>query len=238
MRGVFLTGTDTDCGKTEIGLGLMEVLQQRGLSVLGMKPVASGCDRTPAGLRNQDALHLQAQGSLETDYELVNPYCFEPPIAPHIAAGQAGATIELGLICDRARKLAARVDFLVVEGVGGWRVPLGPALSVSDLPLGMGLPVVLVVGLKLGCINHSLLTAESVIASGNRLAGWIANQIEPDMKARDENLATLAALVEAPCLGVVPWLTSPGPKRVADWLRLNELSELAMDTDPPSAQVP
>ncbi len=126
MRGVFITGTDTDCGKTEIGLGLMAALQRQGLSVLGMKPVASGCDRTPAGLRNLDALRLQAQGSTEVDYPLVNPYCFEPPIAPHIAAGQSGVNIELAVIRDRARQLAARADFLVVEGVGGWRVPLGP----------------------------------------------------------------------------------------------------------------
>lgn len=225
MRGVFVTGTDTDCGKTEIGLGLMLALQRQGLSVLGMKPVASGCDRTPLGLRNPDALRLQAQGSTEVDYPLANPYCFEPPIAPHIAAGQAGVNIELGVIRDRARKLAARADFLVVEGVGGWRVPLGPKLSVSNLPLELDMPVVLVVGLKLGCINHALLTAESVRASGSRLVGWIANLISPDMLARDENLATLGALLGAPCLGVVPWMTPPEPERVAGLLTLDGLIE-------------
>jgi len=236
VKGVFLTGTDTDCGKTEVSLGLMEALQRRGLRVLGMKPIASGCDRTAAGLRNEDALRLQAQGSVEVDYDLVNPYCFEPPIAPHIAAGQAGMEIELAVIRDRAHRLAEKADFLVVEGVGGWKVPLGPALSVSDLPLGLGLPVVLVVGLKLGCINHSLLTAESVRATGNRLAGWIANQIEPDMRARDENLATLAALLGVPCLGVIPWLTSPDPRRVADALRLNGLLKPDASTDSGSAR--
>jgi dethiobiotin synthetase len=223
MKGVFVTGTDTDCGKTEVGLGVMVALKRRGLRVLGMKPIASGCERTADGLRNEDALRLQAEGSLEVDYDLVNPYCFEPPIAPHIAAGRAGLEIELEVIRDRAHKLAAQADFLVVEGVGGWRVPLGPALSVSDLPLSLGLPVVLVVGLKLGCINHSLLTAESVRATGNRLIGWIANQMEPNMRARDENLATLAALLGVPCLGVVPWQTSPDPRRVADILTLNGL---------------
>jgi dethiobiotin synthetase len=225
MRGVFITGTDTDCGKTEIGLGLMAALQRQGLSVLGMKPVASGCDRTPLGLRNPDAVLLQARGSAEVDYPLVNPYCFEPPIAPHIAAGQSGVNIELAVIRDRARELAARADFLVVEGVGGWRVPLGPALSVSDLPLELGLPVVLVVGLKLGCINHALLTAESVRASGNRLVGWIANQMAPDMLVRDENLATLGALLGAPCLGVIPWMTPPEPERLAGLLTLDGLIE-------------
>jgi dethiobiotin synthetase len=236
MKGVFLTGTDTDCGKTEVSLGLMQALQRLGLRVLGMKPIASGCERTAAGLRNEDALRLQAEGSLEVDYDLVNPYCFEPPIAPHIAAGQAGLEIELEVIRDRVNKLAAQADFLVVEGVGGWRVPLGPALSVSDLPRSLGLPVVLVVGLKLGCINHSLLTAESVRATGNRLVGWIADQLEPDMRARDENLATLAALLGVPCLGVIPWLASPDPRRVADILTLNGL--VKPDTNGDSGSAP
>lgn len=238
MRGVFITGTDTDCGKTEIGLGLMAALQRQGLSVLGMKPVASGCDRTPFGLRNPDALRLQARGSTEVDYPLVNPYCFEPPIAPHIAAGQSGVSIELAVIRDRARELAVRADFLVVEGVGGWRVPLGPKLSVSDLPLELGLPVMLVVGLKLGCINHALLTAESVRASGSRLLGWIANQIAPDMLVRDENLATLGALLGVPCLGVVPWMTSPEPERVAGLLTLDGLIEPDSNVDSGMAQTP
>jgi dethiobiotin synthetase len=238
MKGVFLTGTDTDCGKTEISLGLMHALQRRGLRVLGMKPVASGCERTAAGLRNEDALRLQAQGSLEVDYDLVNPYAFERPIAPHIAAGQTGVEIELARIRDCARRLAARAGFLVVEGVGGWRVPLSPSLSVSDLPRDLGLPVVLVIGLKLGCISHSLLTAESIRATGNRFAGWIANQVEPDMQAREENLATLAALLDAPCLGVLPWLTSPSPERVADLLTLDGHLEPDPDVDSGSARVP
>jgi len=225
MKGVFVTGTDTDCGKTAICLGLMVSLQRQGLNVLGMKPVASGCERVAAGLRNEDALRLQAQGSSYVDYDLVCPYSFEPPIAPHIAAGRAGVEIELAVIRNRAHRLAARADFLVVEGVGGWRVPLGPALSVRDLPLDLGLPVILVVGLKLGCINHSLLTAESILASGNRLAGWVANQIEPDMMAREDNLATLAALLGVPCLGVVPWLASPDSNQVADRLTLAPLPE-------------
>jgi dethiobiotin synthetase len=153
----------------------------------------------------------------------VNPYCFERPIAPHIAAGHCGVAIEREVIRKRAQKLAADAHFLIVEGVGGWRVPLGPSLSVSDLPLDLDLPVLLVVGLKLGCINHALLTAESVRATGNRLLGWVANQIEPDVLAREENLATLAALLGVPCLGVVPRLTPMEPARVADALSLDGL---------------
>lgn len=223
MKGVFITATDTDCGKTEISLGLMEALQRRGLAVLGMKPVASGCHRTPHGLRNDDALRLQSQGSLALPYEAVNPYAFEPPIAPHIAAGSSGVEIDLEDICTGARRLAAQSDFLVMEGVGGWRVPLGAALSMSDVPKALGLPVVLVIGLRLGCINHGLLTVESIRAGGIRLAGWIANQVDPDMDAYQENLATLGALIDEPCLGIVPWLASPEPGRVADHLEVDEL---------------
>jgi dethiobiotin synthetase len=223
VKGVFVTGTDTDCGKTEISLAVMTALQARGLWVLGMKPVASGCDRTPRGPRSEDARRLRAQGSIEADYDLVNPYAFEPPIAPHIAAGQIGSEVELALIRNAAMALSAQCDFLVIEGVGGWRVPLGPALFVSDLPLALGLPVLMVCGLKLGCINHTLLTADSIRATGNHLIGWVANQVDPDMQARQENLATLAALIDAPCLGVIPWLTSPDPRRIAEQLSVDVL---------------
>jgi dethiobiotin synthetase len=223
MSGIFVTGTDTSCGKTEVSLGVMLALQRRGLQVLGMKPVASGCDGTTSGLRNEDARRLLAQGSTRVAYELVNPYALAPPIAPHIAAGQAGVTIELERICAAYQQLAAQGDWVVVEGVGGWRVPLGPSLSVSDLPPALGLPVVLVVGLRLGCLNHALLTAESIRARGSRLAGWVANQIDPQMLVRQENLATLAALIDAPCLGLVPSLMPLDPRRVADCLSIEPL---------------
>lgn len=227
MNGVFVTGTDTDIGKTEISLGLIEAIKQRGLSVIGMKPVASGCERRADGLRNDDAQRLAARSSRRLPYELVNPYAFEPPVAPHIAAGQAGVEIELPVILDAAARLAAEADFLLVEGVGGWLVPLGPSLSVSDLPPALGLPVVLVVGLKLGCINHGLLTAESIRTRGSRLAGWVANQVDPKMLVRDENLATLGALIDAPCLGLVPWMLSPDPRRVAERLNVDPLLSAA-----------
>jgi len=225
MNGVFITGTDTDCGKTEIALALMAALRARGLNVLGMKPVASGCERTPDGLRNEDARRLQAFGSRDLPYDMINPYAFEPPIAPHIAAGQAGVEIELDAIKAATEHLGARSEFLVVEGVGGWRVPLGPSLSVSDLPPSLGLPVILVCGIRLGCINHSLLTLESIKACGSRPKGWVANQIDPDMLALDENLATLAALLAAPCLGVVPWMASPDPFQVTKHLDVTPLLE-------------
>jgi dethiobiotin synthetase len=223
LKGVFVTGTDTGCGKTEISLAVMIALQAQGLWVLGMKPVASGCDRTSCGPRSEDARRLHALGSVEADYELVNPYAFEPPIAPHIAAGQTGSEIELAVVRNAAMALSAQCDFLVIEGVGGWRVPLGPALFVSDLPLALGLPVLMVCGLKLGCINHTLLTADSIRATGNHLIGWVANQVDPNMRVRQENLATLAALIDAPCLGVIPWLTTPDPRRIAEQLAVDLL---------------
>ena len=219
MSGVFITGTDTNCGKTEIALGLMAAWQAQGHRVLGMKPVATGCDPSPAGLRNGDALRLQAQGSTAAPYDLINPYAFAPPIAPHLAAGQAGIEIASGPIRDAHRALAAAAERVVVEGVGGWRVPLGTRLSVSDLPRLLDLPVVLVVGLKLGCLNHALLTAESIRAQGATLAGWVGNGSDPRMQSADENIATLAALLAAPCLGVVPWLARPAPDTLAGLLR-------------------
>jgi dethiobiotin synthetase len=218
MKGLFVTGTDTDCGKTECCLGLMAAWQSRGLKVLGMKPVASGCRDDPAGPRSEDALRLQAQGSAEAPYGLVNPYAFVPPIAPHIAAGRSGTEIELAVVERAYRILASECDLVVIEGVGGWRVPLGPRDFVGDIPKRLDLPVLLVVGLKLGCLSHALLSAESIRAQGCRLAGWIANAVDPAMEAQDENLATLAALMSSPCIGVVPRLAILEPSEVAKYL--------------------
>lgn len=223
MSGLFVTGTDTDAGKTLVSLGLMAALQAKGQRVLGMKPVASGSLVGPEGPRNADASALLAQGSRPVPYELVNPYALVPPIAPHIAAGEAGIDIEIETLIGAYRTLAGQADWVLVEGVGGWRVPLGATLWVSDLPLALDLPVVLVVGLKLGCINHSLLSVESILASGARLTGWVANSVDPAMLAREQNLATLAALIEAPCLGVVPHLADPRPGQVAAYLKVERL---------------
>ncbi|MBP6582747.1 MAG: dethiobiotin synthase [Chromatiaceae bacterium] len=227
MKGLFVTGTDTACGKTEVSLGLVQVLRQRGLKVQGMKPVASGCEAGPRGLRNADAQRLRAQSSRLVPYAWVNPYAFSPPIAPHIAAREAGVEISLDLIRERADTLAAQADCLIVEGVGGWRVPLGPDLAVSDLPRALGLPVILVVGLRLGGINHALLTAESILARGCHLVGWVANQIDPGLARREENLAALSSLIRAPCIGFIPWLvasTAEGlPEALASHLAIDKV---------------
>jgi len=220
MAGYFITGTDTGCGKTEISLGLMQLLQAQGQTVLGMKPIASGAEQTPNGLRNEDALKLQAQGSLDLPYSAINTFAYEPPIAPHLAAAQAGETIDLNLIAAHYTALSAQADSVIVEGVGGWRVPLNDTQAVSDLAVMLGLPVVLVVGLKLGCINHAVLSVESILSSGANLVGWVGNVVERDMLVLEENVGTLKGMIAAPCLGVVPYCDKPSAEGIAAYLNL------------------
>lgn len=217
-QGLFITGTDTGCGKTEITLGLMQRLQQTGQVVLGMKPIASGAIATPHGLRNEDALRIQRQGSLKIPYEQVNPFAYAPAIAPHLAAAAVGRPILIERILAIYDQLTELADRVIVEGVGGWRVPLGPRLSLPDLVRALDLPVILVVGLKLGCLNHVLLTQESIRHAGLELRGWIANHVDPDMQAQEANVRTLRDWLDAPCLGEVPYLAQPGPKQISEYL--------------------
>lgn len=220
MKGYFITGTDTDSGKTVVAAGLAHALRRAGQRMAVMKPVASGCEQTPSGLRNADALALIAAAEAGQPYERINPYSFAPPIAPHIAAAQAGVDIDAGLIRDTAQGLAADADVLLVEGAGGWRVPLGDELDMAGLARRLGLPVILVVGMRLGCINHALLTVEAIAHDGCRLAGWVANTVDPDMAEWQANLQTLQQRITAPCLGVIPWLQAPSADAVAARLTL------------------
>jgi dethiobiotin synthetase len=219
-KGFFITGTDTEVGKTLCTVGLMAKLQQQGHSVVGMKPVASGCTETPDGLRNDDALMIQRQASRMVDYEVINPYCFLPAIAPHIAAAQGGRRIKLGKIVERFIQLKAQADYVVVEGVGGWQVPLNDDETVADLVLALKLPVILVVGLRLGCINHALLTAESVRASGCQLIGWIANTLCDEMPGQALNIQAIETRIAAPLLGVVPHLGTLQAEVIAEHLHM------------------
>lgn len=222
MNGWFVTGTDTDCGKTVVSAGLVQALRNAGKRVAVMKPVASGCERTSGGLRNADAQTLIAASGEPLDYDTVNPYAFEPAIAPHIAAAQVSATVDPSVIRTRARQLLSGRDALVVEGAGGWRVPLGDDLDMAGLARELALPVVLVVGMRLGCLNHALLSAEAIVRDGCQLVGWVANQVDPAMAEFAANLATLKARLPAPCLGVAPHLADPQPARIAPYLRLPE----------------
>jgi len=203
MKRWFITGTDTEVGKTVVASALIRHLVAAGYLVAGMKPVASGCEMTAAGLRNQDALSLIAASNVNLAYEMVNPFAFEPAIAPHIAAQRAGRPIDLDMISVLAGAIEA--DCLVIEGVGGWMVPLGNDRLLADLARVTSDEVIIVVGMRLGCINHALLTAAQVKRDGLPLKGWIANHVDPDMQAQAENLATLEALMPCPLLGVVHW---------------------------------
>jgi len=217
-RGLFVTGTDTGIGKTFVGVGLLHGLRRLGLRAAGMKPVASGSEADAAGnLKNADARALQAASFGDWDYETINPYALSDPIAPHIAAQREGREIEAEPLLAAYRRLAAASDLVVVEGVGGWRVPFSATLQVRDLVTALDLSVLLVVGLRLGCINHALLTAESLIADGVRLSGWVANHAEADYDTVPETLETLAERISLPLLGEVPaGATTADPC----WLRL------------------
>jgi dethiobiotin synthetase len=203
--GFFVTGTDTGIGKTVASCTLLHALRARGLRAVGMKPLASGSEATPDGLRNEDALALQAASAPRPDYDDVNPYALPLPLAPELAARDAGVAVTLAPLLAAHARLAARADVVVVEGVGGWMAPLSAMLMQADLARALDLPVVLVVGLRLGCLNHALLGARAIAADGCRLVGWIANAIDPAMDAVDDNIAMLGARLPAPCWGRLPF---------------------------------
>lgn len=220
----FIAGTDTDAGKTTVACGLLHAARRAGLSTAAAKPVASGCAATPAGLRNGDALALLGECSLALDYAEVNPFAFAPAIAPHLAAREVGVELNVAALLAPVRQVLARgADFTLVEGAGGWRVPLAGRENLSDLAVALGLPVILVVGVRLGCINHAVLTAEAIARDGLELAGWVANVIDPHTSRLDENLATLAERLPAPCLGRIPRLPEASPAAVAAHLQLGAL---------------
>ena len=203
---IFITGTDTGVGKTHIACGLLRAARARDIDACGYKPVASGCRRTGKGLRNADALALQDAAGTREPYAAINPYAFAPAIAPHLAAATAGVRIERRAL-DRAHgELARRHELLVIEGAGGWLVPLGRRWTFADWVVEHEWPVVLVVGMRLGCVNHALLSAES-IQRRSRLLGWIASELPPRQPALDQNLDDLTRRMPAPLLGRV------GPRR-------------------------
>ena len=220
----FITGTDTDVGKTTVAAGLLFAAREAGLTTAAGKPVASDCETTSKGLRNADALALMAECSIPLTYNEVNPVAFEPAIAPHIAAREVGVTLTVNsLLVPMQAILDKQAQFTLIEGAGGWRVPLSGQDSLSDLAQALNLPVILVVGVRLGCISHALLTAEAIARDGLQLAGWVANIIDPKTSRLEENLATLAERLPAPCLGRVPRLKSASAKAVAEHLQLDLL---------------
>ncbi len=214
MSGYFIAGTDTGVGKTMIATALISHLVAAGQRVVAMKPVSAGCVRTEAGCLNDDVVQLREAANVAVSLDLVNPYAFEPAIAPHIAAQQMGVEIDLARIEQAYRNIAAQADWVIVEGVGGFLVPLNATQTAGDLVQRLALPVILVVGMRLGCLNHALLTVEAMQRRDIFVAGWIANRIDPDMMAFEENLASLQARISAPLWGVVPTLQ---PKQASHW---------------------
>ena len=220
---IFVTGTDTEVGKTWSSLALMQDFKQAGFNVAGMKPIAAGCDVTPEGLRNDDACRLQTLSDFPIDYDEINPYAFKAPVSPHAAAKQDGLKVDLEHIEKCFNNISSRADIVVVEGAGGWRVPLADNIQTVDLVRKLGLPVVLTVGLRLGCINHALLTAQTILADGLELKGWIANQVDKDYAAKSATMDYLKANMACPLIGSIPYLERFDPNQVTGNLNVKLL---------------
>lgn len=203
-QGFFITGTDTNVGKTWVTVTLMRYFQARGKTVVGMKPVASGCEFIDGKLRNEDALLLQENASVEVDYDLVNPFAYYTPVSPHLAGEQN--PVDLNKVVAVFEILKQKAEIVLVEGVGGWLVPLNHhGDDVQTMATSLNLPVIMVVAMRLGCLNHARLTYQAIIDSGLNCTGWLATCVDPQMQKLDDNLATLKHLINAPLLGVVPY---------------------------------
>ena len=220
MPGIFITGTDTGVGKTLVAAALLEGLKARGVRAVGMKPVAAGCTQVDGRWLNEDVALLQAASALSAPLEWINPYLLQAPMAPQIAAERGGRRIELAPIVAAYRGLERLAELVVVEGVGGFRVPLNAREDTADLAAALGLPVILVVGMRLGCLNHALLTAEAIVARGLNLMAWVANQIDPAMPGFAENRQALSDRLKIPCLGTVLWMPNSGAQAFAKDLDL------------------
>lgn len=222
----FVAGTDTDAGKTLVTAAILHKASLKGKATLGLKPVSAGCEQTEDGLRNADALALMEHSSVKLSYDEINPFAFEPPIAPHIAAKKDNKTLSSDRIVAMCRgAMMNRYDLLLIEGAGGWRVPLSHRETLAEVPKALQMDVILVVGMKLGCISHALLTVESVYRDQLKIAGWVANRMDPEMACYDENLDTLKAMIPAPCLGEIPWLEDPGVENAAKFVEIDVLVE-------------
>ena len=224
MNRIFVTGTDTEIGKTVVAAGLVARAAQEGLKTAGLKPVAAGCERVDGQLMNEDALQLMNASNVELPYATVNPIALEPAIAPHIAANQLNLSINSRILkVHYERNLPSDLDLAVFEGAGGWFVPLNDFETFQDFAVNMNLGVVLVVGMRLGCINHALLSEQAIKVSGLDFIGWIANFPSPEMDVATENLETLMERIESPLLGVVPYLENPSADEVAKHLNIQAI---------------
>jgi dethiobiotin synthetase len=219
----FITGTDTGVGKTLVSCALLHAFAAQGKRVVGFKPVAAGCDEND---RSEDAENLRAASNVMATYGQINPYCFVPPVAPHIAARRSGVRIDLNRILTSFRELASQADVVIVEGAGGFLIPLNEKQDGADLARELALPVILVVGMRLGCLNHALLTQRVIDECGLICAGWIANTLDGEMPALNENIETLQQRIAAPLLGVIPYQNRVDAKSVAGILNISLLRQV------------
>ncbi len=205
-KAFFVTGTDTEVGKTHVTCLLLKQYAAQGLKVIGMKPIAAGCELENGEWVNEDVQKLIAASNVTAPLDLINPYRFKEPIAPHLAAEKAGVTIEIQTIVNAFKQLQTMADVVIVEGAGGFLVPLNAKANMADLAIALGLPTILVVGLRLGCINHSLLTVEAIKARGLALHGWVANHIDPEMEVQKENIQTITEQLGVGAMLVSEWV--------------------------------
>ncbi|UYZ83407.1 dethiobiotin synthase [Entomomonas sp. E2T0] len=224
QKPFFITGTDTEIGKTTIACGLLAAAKAKGLSTAAVKPVASGCEKTVEGLRNEDALALWEHCSLPLAYAEINPIAFEPAIAPHIAAQEARVNLSAVKLLPAIQVVLDKgADFNVIEGAGGWRVPLNDSEYLSDLAKNLKAPVILVVGVRLGCVSHALLTKQAIEQDGLQVIAWVANIVDPNMSRLDENLLTLHTHLALPCLGVVPYIENIKAEQIISHIDITPL---------------
>jgi dethiobiotin synthetase len=223
-KSFFVTGTDTDVGKTRAACAILRAAATAGHSTVGMKPLAAGGAQTAEGLRNEDALHLQAASTLQLSYDEINPVCLPEAASPHIAAELAARKVRVERLAGFCHGvISLRANLTLLEGAGGWRVPLNEREFMSDLAKQLKLPVILVVGMRLGCLNHALLTGEAIVRDGLRVAGWIANRIDPNMAHYERNRDTLQDWFNVPLLGEIPWLNGADPVEAARYIALDQL---------------
>jgi len=225
INAFFIAGTDTDVGKTVASKAILQAIASKGFTTIGYKPVAAGCERTEQGLRNSDALHLMKVATQEMPYDDVNPYALELPASPHIAAKHENLTIDYKVLSDKLAYLKTKADTVLVEGAGGWRVPVSDTDCLSSWVKQEKLPVVLVVGVKLGCLSHALLTAESIEADGLTIVGWVANRINPGTEHYAEIIEVLESRIRAPKLGEIPYVPSAKRTELGKYINLEPLME-------------
>ncbi len=226
-QGYFITGTDTGVGKTLIACALLHAFAKSGKSVVGMKPVVAGCEQSQRGLIYEDVEALLAASTVAVPRNVANPYALMEPIAPHIAAQRAGTRLDLAQMASAYRELQQSAELVIVEGAGGFKVPLTDEEDTADLAQRLGLPIIMVVGMRLGCLNHALLTTQAIQAKGLQLVGWVANRIDPAMAVFDENVQALKKRLPAPLLGIVPHYPSPDARMIASLLRISLLPDPA-----------